>query len=87
MGGKNTSVSLSDHFVDYAAAQVASGRFGSISEVVRDSLRLHEARQQRVDRLNALIDEGEASGFIDDFDFAAFIAEIGDDDEPGRKAA
>ena len=76
MGSRNTSVALSDHFIDFAHQQVETGRFGSTSDVVRAGLRLLEERQQRIDRLNALLDEGEASGFIDDFDFDAYIAAI-----------
>ncbi len=84
---RNTSISLSDHWVEFTAQQVASGRYGSTSEVVRAGLRMVEERQKRIDRLNALIDEGEASGFIEDFDFDAYIAEIGDDEDDERKAA
>ena len=32
---KNTSVSLSDHFEEFIACQVGTGRYGSVSEVVR----------------------------------------------------
>jgi antitoxin ParD1/3/4 len=88
---KNTSIALGDHWQRFIAQQVKSGRFGSASEVVREGLRLAEDRQRRIDRLNALIDEGEASGEAVEFDFDAFIAEIGEDDEDEvsdeRKAA
>lgn len=87
MAIKSTSVQLSDHWQTFIAGQVESGRFGSASEVVREGLRLAEERQKRIDRLNALIDEGEASGFIEDFDFDAYIAAIGDDEDDERKAA
>ena len=43
MASKNTSVSLSDHFIDFADRQVASGRHGSTSDVV--CARLRPARQ------------------------------------------
>lgn len=87
---RNTSISLSEHWQSFIANQVESGRFGSASEVIREGLRLAEERQQRIDRLNALIDEGEASGEVVEFDFDAFIAEIGDDEDEvsnERKAA
>ena len=87
---KNTSIALGEHWQKFIARQVESGRFGSASEVVREGLRLAEDRQRRIDRLNALIDEGEASGEAVELDFDAFIAEIGDDDDEvadERKAA
>ena len=36
------NVSLTPELADYIAAQVASGRYRSASEVVRDALRLHQ---------------------------------------------
>ena len=70
---KNTSIALSDHWQKFIAAQVESGRFGSASEVVREGLRLAEDRQKRIERLGALIEEGEASGFIANFDFSGYV--------------
>lgn len=73
---RNTSIALSDHWVKFTADLVASGRYGSTSEVVREGLRLVEARQQRLESIGALIEEGEASGFVDDFDFDAYITAV-----------
>ena len=73
---RNTSIALSDHWVKFTADLVASGRYGSTSEVVREGLRLVEARHQRIARVGAMIEEGEASGFVDDFDFDAYIANV-----------
>ncbi|MBA3880550.1 MAG: type II toxin-antitoxin system ParD family antitoxin [Sphingobium sp.] len=73
---RNTSIALSDHWVKFTADLVASGRYGSTSEVVREGLRLVEARQQRIAQVAALIEEGEASGFVDDFDFDSYIAAV-----------
>lgn len=73
---RNTSIALSDHWVKFTADLVASGRYGSTSEVVREGLRLVEARQQRIAQVGALIEEGEASGFVDDFDFDAYIVDV-----------
>jgi antitoxin ParD1/3/4 len=85
---RNTSISLSDHWVEFTAQQVASGRYGSTSEVVREGLRLVEERQRKIDALNAAIDEGLASELIENFDFDAYIEAIGeDDDDAQRKAA
>jgi antitoxin ParD1/3/4 len=69
---RNTSISLSDHWVEFTAQQVASGRYGSTSEVVRAGLRMVEERQRKIDALNAAIDEGLASGPPGKFDFDTF---------------
>ena len=69
---KNTSVSLGDHFADFIDVQVASGRYGSASDVVRAGLRLLEEHEAKVQALqNALLD-GEHSGEPQLFDPAAF---------------
>lgn len=60
--GKNTSVAIGDHFTEFLARQVKSGRYGSASEVVRAGLRLLEEREAKLEELRALIAEGEASG-------------------------
>jgi antitoxin ParD1/3/4 len=72
---KNTSVALGDHYVDFIEDQVASGRFGSASEVVRAGLRLLEDTETRMAELRAALTQGEKSGPAEDFDFDAFLKE------------
>lgn len=84
---RNTSISLSDHWVEFTTQQVASGRYGSTSEVVRAGLRMVEERQRKIDALNAAIDEGLASELIEDFDLDAYIEAIGDDDDDVQRQA
>ena len=45
---RNTSVSLGDHFTTFIERQLAGGRYGSVSDVVRAGLRLLE--QQELER-------------------------------------
>ena len=71
---RNTSIALSDHWVKFAADLVASGRYGSTSEVVREGLRLIEERQRRIDALDRAIQEGLDSGPAVPFDFPSFMA-------------
>lgn len=71
---KNTSVVLGDHFTGFLAEQVASGRYGSASEVVRAGLRLLEEREAALVELRAEITKGEASGPAVEFDFDAWLA-------------
>ncbi|HWW24676.1 MAG TPA: type II toxin-antitoxin system ParD family antitoxin [Caulobacter sp.] len=72
---KNTSIVLSEHFQTFIDGQVAEGRYGSASEVVRAGLRLLEHQEARMAALRAALAEGKASGFIDDFNFDEFITE------------
>ena len=72
--GKNTSVSLGEHFTDFIENQVAAGRFGSASDVVRAGLRLLEEQEVKLAALRAALADGEESGPPTPFDFEAFIA-------------
>src|SRR5471032_451156 len=71
---KNTSVSLGDHFTAFIEAQVAQGRYGSASDVMRAGLRLLEAEEAKLAALRAALVEGETSGRSTPFDFEDFIA-------------
>lgn len=72
---KNTSFSLGEHFGAFIEAQVAEGRYGSASEVVRASLRLLEEHEARLAGLRSALVEGERSGPSTPFDFDAFITD------------
>ena len=71
---KNTSIALGEHFAAFAREQVAHGRYGNVSEVVRAGLRLLEEREAKLAALRAAIDEGIRSGPAEPFDVEAYIA-------------
>jgi antitoxin ParD1/3/4 len=71
---KNTSISLGTHFNDFVDGQLAQGRYGSASEVVRAGLRLLEEHEARLAALRAALIAGELSGPATPFDFDAFLA-------------
>lgn len=62
---KNTSVALGEHFDEFVSAQVASGRYRSASEVLRDGLRLLEDQIRNREAVIAALVEGERSGVSD----------------------
>ncbi|MDC5698712.1 type II toxin-antitoxin system ParD family antitoxin [Intrasporangium calvum] len=70
---RNTSISLDEHFSDFLAREVDSGRYRNASEVVRAGLRLLEDEEIRMAALRAALIAGEQSGPAENFDFDAFI--------------
>lgn len=75
MAAKNTSVALGEHFTAFASQQVATGRYGSTSEVIRAGLRLLESEEQKMAALREAIREGDESGPSMPFDMDAWIEE------------
>lgn len=61
-----SSYSIGDHYETFAKALVASGRYASVSEVLRDGLRLMEEREAlrawKLAELKKAIQEGLDSG-------------------------
>ena len=53
-----SSYTLGKHFESFVQAQLASGRYGNASEVLRDALRLMEDRERRLASLDAAIERG-----------------------------
>lgn len=66
--GKNTSISLGSHFEQFIQDELQSGRYGSVSEVIRSALRLLEREEKKEKELVKALEDGEKSGFISDFD-------------------
>jgi antitoxin ParD1/3/4 len=56
----NTSLSLGDHWEEFVKREVASGRYGSVSEVIRAALRELEERGRRLEVLRKHLDQGVA---------------------------
>ena len=76
MSSKNTSIALGKPFVEFAQRKVATGEFGSTSEVVREAMRQYMVEDTKVETLRRLIREGEDSGPPAPFDFTEFIVEM-----------
>lgn len=65
---KNTSFVLGEHFEGFLAEEVASGRYGNASDVMRAALRLLEQEEKKLEALRAAIDAGDASSESQDKD-------------------
>ena len=61
-----TSYSIGKHFEEFIASLIASGRYSTASEIIRDGLRLIEEREQdreaKLEWLRAEIQKGLDSG-------------------------
>lgn len=74
--GKNTSISIGDHFEEFINEEVKSGRYSSVSEVIRTALRLLEREEKKERELIKALEVGEQSGFVEDFDAKQNLAEL-----------
>ena len=79
-----------DRFID---KQVATGRYGSAGEVIREALRALEAREAKLSMLIAHLEAGDASvedlPFVEDLSLERLIeeldAELETDQPPGSR--
>ncbi len=69
------NISLPEPMKAFAEAQASDGRYANVSDYMRDLIRRDQQRQQAVTEIQALIDEGLASGTAQPFDMASFLAE------------
>lgn len=74
--GRNTSVSLGDHFEHFIEKSVNDGRYNNASEVVRAGLRLLEEDENKLSALKNAIDEGVSSGRVEDFNPESYLSEL-----------
>ncbi|QEC44578.1 type II toxin-antitoxin system ParD family antitoxin [Pseudobacter ginsenosidimutans] len=74
--GRNTSISLGDHFENFVDSKVSTGRFKNASEVIRAGLRLLEEEETKIVALQKAIDEGFESGFVKKFNPKTHLAKL-----------
>ncbi|ETX07503.1 type II toxin-antitoxin system ParD family antitoxin [Candidatus Entotheonella palauensis] len=76
----NTSLTLGEHWEKFIKNEIASGRYGSASEVVRDGLRALEERKSKLDALRSHLAQGatqaEKGEFVEDYSIETLIAEL-----------
>lgn len=73
---KNTSILLGEHFENFIAQQIQSGKFSSASEVIRTALRIFEHEESKKTIIINELKKGEKSGFSKDFDRNSFRNEL-----------
>lgn len=74
--GKNTSISLGNHFEEFIKGEVKSGRYGSVSEVIRSALRMLEHEEKKEGELIKALELGEKSEFVENFDPKQNLAKL-----------
>lgn len=65
---RNTSIVLGEYFENFINEQIASGKYSSVSEVVRTALRSFEENENKTKSLINELKMGEKSGRIKNFD-------------------
>lgn len=70
---KNTSIALGEPFVEFAQRKVASGEFGSTSEVVREAMRQYMHEDTKIQALRAMVRKSLDSGPARRFDWDTFM--------------
>lgn len=73
---KNTSIILGDHFDDFIKDELKSGRYSSVSEIIRSGLRLLEIEKEKIVAINNALVVGEKSGKPKKFDNEKFKARM-----------
>lgn len=65
--GRNTSILLGNHFDTFIHSEIESGRYKSVSEVIRTALRLLEIEEQKTRQLRKELELGEKSKMVANF--------------------
>jgi antitoxin ParD1/3/4 len=82
--GTIISITMDEELAAFVQRKVDAGRYGSVCDVVEEALRLLKQREdESLEAVRTAIEEGEASGEPQPFDFEEFLrgrhAEIGRD--------
>jgi antitoxin ParD1/3/4 len=73
---RNTSILLDDYFDNFIKQKIQTGKYTSVSEVVRAALRVFEHEELKKTELIEALKHGENSGIINDFDRNAFLENL-----------
>lgn len=73
---RNTSILLGDYFDNFINEQIASGKYNSVSEVVRAALRVFEQEENKTKAIVNELKKGEDSQKIKNFDREKHLIEL-----------
>jgi len=65
---KDTTITLTENESAFIDAQISTGKFENESAVLKEALRVLEERSQKDELLLNALQEGEASGYDENFD-------------------
>jgi antitoxin ParD1/3/4 len=71
-----TSYTLDEQSAAFIEGLVESGRYETAGDALRDSIRLMQAREAKLDALRAAIQEGIDSGPMEEFDPKTLMEDI-----------
>jgi antitoxin ParD1/3/4 len=73
---KNTSILLGEYFENFINEQIASGKYNSVSEVIRTALRVFEQEENKAKALVNELKIGEKSEKVRNFDRQKNLEEL-----------
>lgn len=73
---RNTSILLGEYFEKYIHEQISTGKYSSVSEVVRAALRVFEQEENKVKMINTELKKGEESETVADFNRKQYLKEL-----------
>ena len=73
---RTVTVTLGPHYEEFIQANIAGGRYNTVSEVIRAGLRLLEEDETRLAAIRAALIEGEESGVVEDFNPEEFLQKL-----------
>lgn len=59
------NISLPDQMKAFVEAQSADGKYANSSDYIRDLIRREQIKAEKIVAMQALLDEGEASGYVE----------------------
>jgi len=59
------NISLPDQMKAFVEAQSADGKYANSSDYIRDLIRREQIKAEKIAAMQVLLDEGEASGYVE----------------------